>query len=186
MDQSELLALRRLPERLLHPVRRRAARARAARRGPPRLVLVVCHGNICRSPFAAALLRRLLPGAIGVGSAGFIGPDRSPPAEATAAAARRGVDLAAHRSRLLTPALVRAADLILVMDPAQRDAVCARFGRRPRDVLVLGDFDPEPIAARAVHDPVDQALEVFEESYARIERCVQALALTLARNARTP
>ena len=51
--------LRHTPDRLLHARRRREARTRlAARRRDS--VLVICHGNICRSPFAAALLAREL------------------------------------------------------------------------------------------------------------------------------
>ena len=55
---AELLrGLRRVPSRVLHPLRRqRALRALRGRRRPAS-VLVICHGNVCRSPFAAALLR---------------------------------------------------------------------------------------------------------------------------------
>jgi protein-tyrosine phosphatase len=132
-------------------------------------VLVVCYGNICRSPFAAARLAGYLaPARVRVGSAGFIGPNRACPPEAVMAAARRGVDLAAHRSHL-----------IVVMDPAQARIIRDRFGRLLRDILVLGDLDPAPLARRTIHDPVDQTLEVFEQSYARIERCVVELVQVL-------
>jgi protein-tyrosine-phosphatase len=85
------------------------------------------------------------------------------------------VDLSAHRGKPLTPDSVRGADVIVVMNPTQRRAICDRFGRARRDVLLLGDFDPQPIDTRAIRDPVDQPLEVFEETYARIERCVREL-----------
>ncbi len=143
-------------------------------------VLVVCHGNICRSPFAAARLAGYLaPAGVRVGSAGFIGPNRPCPPEAVTAAARRGVDLAAHRSRLLTADVARRADLIVVMDPAQGRTIRERFGRLLRDIVVLGDLDAAPLARRTIHDPVDQSLEVFEQSYARIERCVVELVHAL-------
>src|SRR2546422_3500209 len=88
------------PTRLLHPWRRRAAR-RALSARAPRSILVVCHGNICRSPFAAVLLQRALgPAGIRVHSAGFIGPNRPSPPEAVTAAARYGVNLSDHRSRV--------------------------------------------------------------------------------------
>lgn len=174
--------LRHAPDRLLHPLRRRAA-ARALRARPlPRAILVVCHGNICRSPFAAALLARALgPAGILVTSAGFVSPGRAVPAEGTIAAARRGVELAEHRSQLLTPVLAAQAEIILVMDTRQQRMVCERFGRAPADVMPLGDLDPEAIATRAIHDPVLQPLEAFEESYARIERCVRAFLRALGR-----
>jgi protein-tyrosine-phosphatase len=69
----------------------------------------------------------------------------------------------------------------VVMETAQRREICRRFGRSPRDVIVLGDLDPEPIDTRRIDDPVDQGLEVFEASYARIERCVGELARALLR-----
>jgi len=168
------------PARLLHPLRRRAARA-ALRGRAPRTIVVVCHGNICRSPMAAALLQRALgPAGIRVESAGFIGPNRPAPREAVTAAARRGVDLSDHRSRLLTADLVGVADLIVVMEPEQQRAVCERFGPWPRDVIVLGDLDPAPIEGRTIRDPVNQPMDVFDQSYERIERCVRELVGVLA------
>jgi protein-tyrosine-phosphatase len=76
-----------------------------------------------------------------------------------------------------------AADLILVMNTTQRWAVQALFGRGSDEVLVLGDFDPEPIDAREIRDPFDQAIDAFEQSYSRIDRCVAQLVRALAPNA---
>src|SRR5207253_4061691 len=90
-------------------------------------------------------------------------------------AAGRGVDLSAHRSQLLTAPLVQWAELILVMDAVQRQTVCDRFGRTARDVLILGDLDPERITSRGIEDPVEQSEEVCRRVYARIERCVAEL-----------
>jgi protein-tyrosine-phosphatase len=70
---------------------------------------------------------------------------------------------------------VAAAELILVMEPAQQDAVCGNFGRGRSNVVVLGDLDPEPITQRAIRDPVEQPASVFEESYTRIDRCLRTL-----------
>jgi protein-tyrosine phosphatase len=168
--------LRGVPNRVLHPLRRR--RALAALRRHPRVasLLVVCHGNLCRSPFAAELLRAWLSErGVRVDSAGFSGTGRRSPPEAVAAAARFGIDLSAHRSQSLTVHGARAADLIVVMDSAQRSEVCDRFGRSERDVLLLGDLDPEPGGPRTIPDPVNQPLAVFEETYARIARCAREL-----------
>jgi protein-tyrosine-phosphatase len=171
-----LTELRGVPEKVLHPLHRRRAFEALRRRPPPASLLVVCRGNRCRSPFAALLLgpwssRRR----VRVDSAGFVAPDRPPPAAALVAAARHGVDLSRHRSRLLTADRTRAADLIVVMDPDQQRAICRRFGRAMRDVLVLGDLDPRPSASRAIRDPVNQPLAVFEEVFGWIERCVREL-----------
>lgn len=175
---TELLTrLRGVPRRVFHRLYRQ--RALKALRSRPRVtsLLVVCRGNICRSPFAAALLRRALSRKrVRVESGGFTPPRRPPPPEAVAAAARHGVDLSTHRSQRLTVESVRAADLIVVMDLTQRYEICVRFGRTEEDVLVLGDLDPQSIEARRIRDPVKQPLAVFEQTYARIERCVREVA----------
>ena len=178
---SFLLRVRRTPDRLLHRLRRRKALEALRGRPQPTTLLVLCHGNICRSPLAAALLdRELAPLGIEVQSAGFIGFNRPAPDEAIAAARVHGVDLANHRSRIPTVDMVRAADLIVVMEPAQRRLVCERFGRRPRDVIVLGDFDPVRVETRMIRDPVNESRAVFDEVYERIARCVRELAKTLS------
>lgn len=178
-------AVRRL-ERALHARRRRAAQARLRRGGRPSSVLFVCHGNICRSPYAAAAFQRHLPptfrSGIQVSSAGFLGPGRAAPPAAVTAAAQTGVDLASHRSRLLSPADI-AADWIVVMDAHQRGWVRHWYGRNGRAVILLGDLDPQPIETRAIPDPVDQPQEAFEQVYERIDRCAGALAEVIARSA---
>ncbi len=126
-----------VPDRLLHNGRRRAALATLATAGrAPASVLVICNGNIFRSPFAAAVLRRALElrglGRVRVDSAGFAGPGRPTPLDAVAAAARRGVDLTSHSSQLVMADVVRAADLIVVMDAMleQGPEVCVRVYAR--------------------------------------------------------
>jgi protein-tyrosine-phosphatase len=182
---TELLTrLQRAADRLFHRSRRRAAHSGLAARRPPQYVLVLCSGNVFRSPFAAAVLQRELrlrgAGTVRVESAGFAAPGRRSPPHAIAAAARRGVDLAGHSSQLVVADLARAADLIVVMEELQRRSVCERFGRAARDVVLLGDLDPVPVASRAIEDPVDQGPEVCDRAYARIERCVAMLARALA------
>lgn len=165
-----------LHERLLHPWRRRAALRRLQCGAPPRAVLFLCHGNICRSPFAAAAARRRLPASVAVASAGFVGSDRPSPPEAVAVAAERGIDLVPHRSQLIALEHIRDVDLVFVMDRWQRRRVLSgRPGLRGR-VELLGDLDPGAIATRAVLDPVGQAEQAFRACYDRIERCVAAFA----------
>lgn len=161
-------------------MRRRAAVAVVRARPTPRSLLVLCHGNICRSPFAEEVLRRhLAPAGIEVSSVGFFGPDRPPPPQALEAAHRHGVDLSAHRSRLLTSSLARHADLIVAMSADMRRAVRENYGLSTRKVLLLGDFDPGPIERRDIRDPVDQPVAVFETVYDRIANCSEALATSL-------
>ncbi len=92
-------------------------------------ILVVCTGNICRSPMAAGFLRRALERRFGaaapeVRSAGTVVRVGEPASVgAVFAAAELGVDLSAHRAVPLTPGLVRRADVIVAMAAEHRDAV---------------------------------------------------------------
>lgn len=175
-----LTRLRRTVDVALHARRHARALAQVRALGQVRDLLLICHGNICRSPFAAAALEAQLGGTgIGVHSAGFLGQGRTPPPHAVTAAAARGVDLTVHRSRLVVPSLLRAADLIVVMESAHRTTLRYDFGVPAHRILLLGDLDPGPPQARGIVDPWDRPLPVFEEVYARIERCITALARLL-------
>jgi protein-tyrosine phosphatase len=81
-------------------------------------ILIVCTGNTCRSPMAAALLGRRL-GEAGVeatvSSAGMLFDGRPATDHGVAVMAARGIDNSAHRSRRLRPDLMAAADLVLGM-----------------------------------------------------------------------
>jgi len=79
---------------------------------------VLCTANMCRSPMAAALLVRELTarGAVAtVRSAGTLFDGEPPAPEAAAAMTERGLDISAHRSRLVRPDDLAAADLMLAM-----------------------------------------------------------------------
>ena len=181
-----------VPDRVLHRYRRRRVLRTFQRRGRPASVLVVCHGNICRSPFAAGQLARVLPaelrGVVSVKSAGFVGAGRSSPRDAIEAAAERGGDLSRHRATVLTPALVRASQLIVVMDAMQRREICSLYRRHPSTVALLGDLDPLVAETREIQDPLDRPVTVYRATYDRIGRCVEQLvhAMVNAEPGRAP
>jgi protein-tyrosine phosphatase len=173
--------LLRTPQRLLHPYRRQKAEA-MLRSAPVHSVLVLCLGNICRSPYAAAQLRAVL-GAQWTGrvdSAGFIGPGRPSPWEAVNVATEHGIDLRDHRSRTVVAEDITQFDLIVVMEAGQHQRLNETFSARAPRVLVLGDLDPEPIAQRTIIDPFGRGLGEFHSSYARIDRCTARLAAAIS------
>ena len=181
---ERLREVRHFPDSVLRARRRSVARLQVARANP-RSILFICSGNICRSPFAARLLERLLPaavsGAVKVRSAGFIGPYRLAPVNAQTVAAKYGVELATHRSVQISAENVKAADLVVVMSEEHASAIRSRV-RPDAVVVVLGDLDPLPSARRTILDPWNGSEDVFEASYDRIDRCVRELvrAITLA------
>lgn len=173
-----LRVLRHAPDRLLHPLRRRRAE-RAIRERTGDRFLIVCDGNICRSPYAAAVLRRRVrqrgPRPVRVRSVGLAGSGRSSPPTAREVARERGFDLDDHRSRLLGPGDAAWADLVLVMTPRQRRTLTWGHGVAREDVVLLGDLDPGPIRRRAIRDPVLQPAAVFHDVYARLDHCIHHL-----------
>lgn len=91
-------------------------------------ILVVCTGNICRSPMAEAFIRyeleqRGLDG-LRVESSGVEGwVDAPATMEAAKALSEQGIDLSAHRARRLDEAMVESADLVLALSAEHRDVV---------------------------------------------------------------
>jgi low molecular weight protein-tyrosine phosphatase len=92
-------------------------------------ILVMCTGNICRSPMAEGMLRdglraRFDDAAPTVSSAGTAGLEGNPAmAESVQAAAELGSDISAHRARALTITMPREADLVICMAAEHRDDV---------------------------------------------------------------
>jgi protein-tyrosine phosphatase len=90
-------------------------------------ILVICTGNICRSPISEGLLRNALerrfgPAAPDVSSAGTSGLEGSGAMpESVQAASELGIDIAGHIARRLTPAMASDADLLLCMARDHRD-----------------------------------------------------------------
>jgi protein-tyrosine phosphatase len=109
-------------------------------------ILVVCTGNICRSPIAEGLLRDALRARFGrgaptvssAGTAGWEGSEAQP--GSIEAAAERGVDIQWHRARMLTGAQVEGADLVLGMAAEHRDAVAAKVPRAVSRSFTLKEF----------------------------------------------
>ena len=124
---------------------------------------------------AAGLLRREL-GAdaerVEVESAGTAAWEGQPATDPSIeVAATNGVDLSSHRSRRLTPALVREADLVLVMEKAHLSAV-QTLGGDPKKVHLLSEYPPPGEPSWPVSDPFGASIEAYEECWRRIRRHV--------------
>jgi protein-tyrosine phosphatase len=137
-------------------------------------VLVLCAGNICRSPVAAAVLARLATEAgrfaLEVRSRGThdwnAGAGAHPAMAAIAAA--RGYDLGRHVAAQVSPADLAWADEVLVMDEANRADLAARHpahAARARLLDAAGIPDPwlsaDPGAFAAAFDQVEAAVRAW-------------------------
>ena len=118
-------------------------------------VIVVCTGNVCRSPIAEGLMRRAtehrtVGAPITVSSAGTAGWEGSPAMpEAVEAAAERGVDISGHVATRLRPGMPAVADLVLCMAAEHRDADRERRAAGRRQDLHVEGARPAPRGRRA-------------------------------------
>jgi protein-tyrosine phosphatase len=118
-------------------------------------LLVVCEGNLCRSPMGEAILRKSLPG-VRVGSAGIGALVGSPPAPYAQDVMReRGFDISTHRATQLSAAECKRADLILVMEQEQKRHLEQRFSFMKGRVYQLGHFGnfdvPDPYRKERIY-----------------------------------
>jgi protein-tyrosine phosphatase len=142
-------------------------------------VLMVCMGNICRSPMAEGVLRRKLASTglhhlVEVDSAGTHGyQDGSPPDwRALAAAAARGYDLQSIRARRLRAADFERFDLVLAMDRENIETIEEICRPQLRDrVRLLMDFATEHTGVSEVPDAYygppaefDRVLDLVEDA----------------------
>ncbi len=159
-----------LLDRVLYPRRHRAVLRRLSNVQRPRRILVVCHGNLCRSPYLQAVLKRSLPEVV-VTSAGFVGSGRAVPQISVALSAQRGLDLSRYRSQPITQSKVSEADLVIVMDAEQARQVARMFLVKRERIVIAGDLEPMFEKSRAIRDPWNQSAEAFKSTFDRLDSC---------------
>lgn len=124
-------------------------------------ILVVCIGNICRSPVGEALLRQQLPGktlaSAGLGALVGQGVD----ATARKLAEADGLDVAEHQARQLTAEMLQDADLVLVMSEGQRRAVGELVPAALGKTMLFGKW-LDAGQGKEIPDPYKKSREAFE------------------------
>lgn len=149
-------------------------------------VMMVCTGNICRSPMAAGLLAHYLPvdlkEEIEVSSTGTSALNgHSAHDHAIETMARLSVDIEHHRARQLTRNNARSADLILTMEAAHLPMVKRTLGWVQTKPRLLMEFDHESTASD-IHDPYGEPLEAFMDCAQTLIPCIKGVIFWLANN----
>lgn len=150
-----------------------------------RRVLFVCTGNTCRSSMAEGIFKHLLAlegiDDVAVSSAGvyaLTGQPASP--EAVEALAEWGIDISNHKARLLTPEMVREADLILTMTARHKMAVLEMVPEAAGKVFTLTEYVG---FGGDIPDPIGKPLFFYRQNAEEIRRlCRLALERFLAEN----
>lgn len=142
-------------------------------------ILVVCVGNICRSPTGERTLKKRLPdkhiasAGIAAEKSGLVGK----PADqmATQVALENDVDLSGHQAQQLTAALCAQYDLILVMEKGHLEALTAIAPEARGKAMLFGQW----IGQKDIPDPHRQSREAFDHAYELIESATEAWAKKL-------
>lgn len=137
-------------------------------------ILVVCVGNICRSPIGERLLQQRLPHKT-VSSAG-IACSKShligKPADAMACcvAEENGTSLHDHAAKQLSAELCSQYDLILVMEKGHINALTDIAPEARGKTMLFGHW----IGQKDIPDPYRQSKEAFEHAYQLIDQAATA------------
>jgi protein-tyrosine phosphatase len=135
-------------------------------------ILVVCVGNICRSPTAEYLFRhRLSATDINVESAG-LGALAGNGMDATALAvlADHGIDGGAHVARQLNENMLRSAELVLVLEKRHVATIVQTAPQVSGKVFMLGKWQGD----RNIPDPYRQHRVAFEHVYDLIDDAISS------------
>ncbi|PKH20153.1 protein tyrosine phosphatase [Enterobacterales bacterium CwR94] len=140
-------------------------------------ILVVCVGNICRSPTGERLLKQYCP-QLDVHSAG-LGAMVGHEAEESASlvAAKRAVSLEGHAARQLTSEMCRKHDLILVMEKKHINEVSNIAPEVRGKTMLFGHWAGQ----REIPDPYRKSMEAFESVYVLLDDAAQKWANALNR-----
>ncbi|MDT4310050.1 protein tyrosine phosphatase [Klebsiella aerogenes] len=140
-------------------------------------ILVICTGNICRSPIGERILRSIFPDkkidSAGVGALVGHAADTS----AIRVASNHGISLEGHKAIQFTSSLGRQYDLLLVMETEHLEQVSRIAPEVRGKTMLLGHW----LQGKEIPDPYRKSDEAFESVYRLIDQSCQHWAEKLGR-----
>ncbi len=146
-------------------------------------ILVVCTGNICRSPIAEVLMQDYAQRRqrdLRVQSASVMGlRDKPAHRHAQAVVKEIGLDLSQHRAQPVTEELAQWADYVLGMEIQHSSKLRVRFPFLEDKLLLMGSFG----GMVEIQDPLGSWRRKFRITRDELQRCTQAFVDQLPRQA---
>ncbi|WLS80288.1 protein tyrosine phosphatase [Erwinia pyri] len=140
-------------------------------------ILVVCVGNICRSPTGERLLKASLPDKkiASAGLSAMVG--EAADGTASSVANEHGISLEGHVAQQLTSGMCRDYDLILVMEKKHVDLVNRINPSVHGKTMLFGHW----LNQQEIADPYKKSREAFEAVYGILENAAQKWVNALSR-----
>ena len=133
-------------------------------------ILIVCVGNICRSPTAEILFKQKLPHKQ-IASAGLhalVGHNID--SKARGIVEKHGINVQQHTAQQFSSELGREYDLILVMEKRHRDEIASRFPECLAKTMLLNHW----LGGKDIPDPYKKSDEVFEQIYTMLTKATDS------------
>jgi protein-tyrosine-phosphatase/predicted ATP-grasp superfamily ATP-dependent carboligase len=149
----------------------------AANKDRLRKILVLCRGNICRSPYAEVRLAQMLGErglSIVVTSAGTLPqPGRTVPVAGLEAAKKAGMDLTKHRSTYVAQIDLSTYDLVVHFDPIIEFEYRKLVGFDAPPLFNLAYFNVGSSPSSQIKDPIDKPVDYFSRTYQAIDLALE-------------
>ena len=133
-------------------------------------ILIVCIGNICRSPSAERILQKLMPGKV-ITSAG-IGAliDHQIEKNAAQLLDSHNYNSDDHKAKQVSTDIINQAELILVMERKHQQVLMQKYPSASGKIMLLGKWHNE----EEIPDPYRKSFAAFEHAFTQIDKNCQA------------
>lgn len=132
-------------------------------------ILVVCTGNICRSPMAERIMMNYFPEKkiYSVGLMAMV--DHPADEKAKIVSSQHGISLEGHKGTQFRTSMAGEFSLILVMEMSHLEQISAIAPQARGKIMLLGHW----LGQREIPDPYLKSVEAFESVYQLIDRACQ-------------